>query len=577
MTRFLKIAAALIVLHIVAMTAIGVAINVMLDNLDEDGMRGGLAGRLPVDVVIGDGGLDLVQWMLFRPTLSLTQIRVANPDGFSAEEPLATLDEASLRADLIPLLSDRRVVVRSIELRRPVLHVQRNAAGESNVEQLVEALRADASTPDSPASEDGTKKKTPVALTVESLTITEGEIILPPARPGLEEVRIEDYVLSLSDCASDSTCTLRSEAASFGGAIQARIEGRAGPFERTAAAPFSGKLYAEAFPAQLPENLRSEIFGELLAAPGDDSRIELDVDVEGRQLESLEGSGQLSIDELWLGRPDRERLPLSGQTPLKLTGRNPLGALSFEVSLPEAVLKLGEGKWSGDAELHYARPVFRGVSTGRIEGVDVNQFMSAFTDNRDEVFGLLAVRDYQLAFRGQSAGQMRSSLNGSGRLGIEKGRLAAFDMFATVEQHVQKLLGGEQAVEGETEFLRLASDFEIRDERVFTPDLALETSSGIISGAGSFSFGGALDYALTMEVDAPIAVSWGGTKIIDPEEQVSLPVTVRGSFSDPKVRPDVSSMAIQQAVKTGLSLLESLLGNREEDVESEAPAPQPTP
>ena len=61
-------------------------------------------------------------------------------------------------------------------------------------------------------------------------------------------------------------------------------------------------------------------------------------------------------------------------------------------------------------------------------------------------------------------------------------------MLATLEKHANKLLGGEESAEGETEFTRLESDLEIRDQQLFVNGLVIESPAAEIRGQGAITF-----------------------------------------------------------------------------------------
>jgi len=84
--------------------------------------------ELPIEFETDAVGFDLIAWFQFSPTISLSNLRVKNVEGFASENIL-TADEVSARARL-PALFQSRVEIPSIVLRKPTLFVNRNRGGK---------------------------------------------------------------------------------------------------------------------------------------------------------------------------------------------------------------------------------------------------------------------------------------------------------------------------------------------------------------------------------------------------------------------------------------------------------------
>ena len=77
--------------------------------------------------------------------LSITaeDVVVGNPPGFpSGEEPLARTPRATVRLDALASLRQRKVVITSIELQRPVLRAVATENGRNNYSDLINAAGA---------------------------------------------------------------------------------------------------------------------------------------------------------------------------------------------------------------------------------------------------------------------------------------------------------------------------------------------------------------------------------------------------------------------------------------------------
>jgi len=65
-------------------------------------------------------------------TITVEDLRIANPEGFPSDPPFARMPRATLELDLIALLRDRQVLLPSIELDRPKLQVLEREDGSRN-------------------------------------------------------------------------------------------------------------------------------------------------------------------------------------------------------------------------------------------------------------------------------------------------------------------------------------------------------------------------------------------------------------------------------------------------------------
>ena len=83
--KIVKALLGLVVLYVVVMGGSGLAIRAMLKGETGERLRAAAQRSLPVDVSISGGTFDLAKWFVFQPSLSFDDLRVANPDGFSAE------------------------------------------------------------------------------------------------------------------------------------------------------------------------------------------------------------------------------------------------------------------------------------------------------------------------------------------------------------------------------------------------------------------------------------------------------------------------------------------------------------
>ncbi|MBI1354223.1 MAG: hypothetical protein GC160_07745 [Acidobacteria bacterium] len=570
MSKLLKLVGGLILLYLLLMGGSGLAIQAMLSGGVGQKLRAKAQSLLPVEVSIEGGDFDLKEWFFFRPAIGFDQLRVANPPGYS-DEPLLVADRIAARADLSSLL-DNAVSIQSIEILAPHLRVEADAKGRTNIDALLQALshkdKESSAPPADPAGEEA-------SVSVGSFLLDDGVILY--TAPNEEPLTVRNIRVQITDFDPESEFGLQAALDVFeDAALKLGFDGRTGPFTPKSS-PTNGTLTIEGFPEKLPARFREQYLGNFLLAPGAGSRLAVTADLAGDLLGVLTGKGSLRFENLELGKPDEERLPLNGDADILLTLMNPLSNPSYHVIMPDAELSLGAGKWQGGVEVQVAGGRMEGKSTGSVTGVDVNQMLTAFSDAKDVVFGQMRLERYDLSFAGSTSEQIKKTLKGSGRLELSDGKLAVFDVLQTVEKFVSLAWTGEQQASGFTSFVRFGTDFTIADERINTPDLLLENDAARIGGKGSIGFGGddlKLDYDISSLITGVLADKLGGPKNADGVAQLAVPIRVKGAAAAPLVYVDVKSLAKKQAVDQATRILGGLLGGKKKAEEGEAGAEQ---
>lgn len=575
MSKLIKIVLGLVALYVVVMGGSGLAIQSMLSGGVGEQMREKAQAMLPVEVSIEGGDFDLQEWFFFRPAISFDRLRVANPPGYSSA-PLLEAERVAARADLSSLL-DNAVAIQQIEIIAPRLLVEANAEETTNIEALMAALRSQAPSAETPASASEEGEAT--TLSIASFLLENGEILY--SAPGEDPLVVKNIRLEITDF--DPAAPIRLQAALDlfeQEALHLTFDGMTGPFTPKSS-PTNGLLTVDGYPQKLPAEFRSHYLGNFLLAPGPDSHLSIAADLSGDLLGVLTGKGDLKFENLELGKPDEPRLPLNGEAPILLTLVNPLADPSYHVIMPDAELSLGDGTWQGGLELQYEHGRMRGKSTGAVTGVDINQMLTAFSDVKDVAFGKMELSRYDLEFAGRTADEIQKNLAGSGRLDLRDGRLAVFDVLATIEKYVTLAWTGERQATGVTSFLRFGTDFTIADERITTPNLVLQNDAAQIAGDGAIGFGGELDldYELSSLISGLLAQKLGGALNQEGVAQLAVPLRLKGDATSPLVFVDVKSLVKEQAVEQAKGLLGKLLnrGGDGEPAEGEEAAPKPRP
>jgi hypothetical protein len=200
----------------------------------------------------------------------------------------------------------------------------------------------------------------------------------------------------------------------------------------------------------------------------------------------------------------------------------------------------------------------KGYLKGAISGVDMNQFLTAFSKSKDTVFGTAQMPDLQLSFAGGNADALLNSLSGHGTITVENGRIKALDIFNSVMTQAQKMMSAEAPASGETAFVRLSSRWQIGDRRLQLSEILLDNGPSALSGEGSVTFDRALNFDLRTNLTGPVAAKLGGRPNAEGVLVAQIPVKVSGTLDAPKVRPDIKQAAREQVTKRVGDLLDSL-------------------
>ena len=560
MSKVLKVVLGLAVLYVVLMGGSGLAIRAMLSGQTGERIRAAAQETLPVDVSISGGSFDIAKWFVFQPSLSFENLRVANAPGYS-NEPLLSAALVSADAALGSLLGEELEIAR-IEIVEPALLIEANERGVTNIDALLAALSAPDGGDEEPAEPSDGR-----SLVIGGFSIRDGSIryVTPGEQPMVVKnlsVQVEDFSPASSFSVSASLDLFEEEA------VHLAFDGDTGPFNPQSA-PAQGALSVDAALSRLPEQFRVDNLGDFIVSPGAESRLTLQSDLAGDLLDDFSGNGRIQFEDIQLGKADKPQLPLRGEAPISLTIRNALANPSWMLKMPDAELQLGAGVWRGSIDLTQGDDRIAGRSNGSIQGVDVNELLTALTDSENVVFGLLELDSYDLQFSGRDSTEIQDSFQGKGRLDLLDGKLAVFDTLKTVEQKVNKVLKGEQSyAEGVTSFVRAGTDFVIADRRVTTPNLLLENESASLGGAGSFGFDLDLDYDISSLISGPLADALGGEKNTEGVAQLAAPLRVTGTVDSPKVFLDVKGLAKKAAADKAKSLLGGLLGGKSSEQET---------
>lgn len=254
-------------------------------------------------------------------------------------------------------------------------------------------------------------------------------------------------------------------------------------------------------------------------------------------------TGKVGVERVRLGTLTLEQL----QSPFRFAkGVFTLDPLTFTMY---------RGRQKGSVQVDLTRPIPVYSIRGSLDGLDVNQALSATTTMKDFIAGT-ARTTLNLTGSGSSAPAIQRSLAGTVKFEMKDGVIKNFPLLAALNQALG-LTGGDAK---DTKFELLSGTALVGGGRARTDDLLLKAGEVGMTGAGVLGFDKALDFHLdallsaerTQQLAPKSAVL---QRLANDKGQVAVPVRVTGTTTAPKYSVEVGSVAkkqVQQEVKKGL-------------------------
>ena len=245
----------------------------------------------------------------------------------------------------------------------------------------------------------------------------------------------------------------------------------------------------------------------------------------GRTDTPQDGWSTEPIDAAWLAAfdgvidLDADSIALNGfkAGPTRLQLRNERARMVFDLKDMQAY----DGRIGGEFVMNNRD----GLSVGgalTAEGVQMRQLL----EDAAGITRFTGLGDARLSFLGvgQSMAEIMRSLEGEGRIDMGRGTVAGIDLDA--------LLGSVDAKGGSTVFDSASASFDIKEGVLRNDDLRVLLPNFDATGEGEVDLGArSIDYKVTPKA-LRVNRSRGG---------LAVPVTIRGPWADPKIRPDLGA------------------------------------
>lgn len=549
MKRWQLVVVVLIGLLLVAAGGLYFALNSLISGDGKTKALAAVSDKLKTRVDVQTFGIDLASLFRLKPTLSLSGITVANPQGFSNEN---LLEAATVRAsmDLSDVLS-KRFRLTSLEVEKPRILVETAASGKSNLEALLDNINGPKS--DAPAAKGG-EAESAAEFSAGRMAISGAEVRIRQATDKAPRVMLRDLDLTISGFEQGKPSDLKLSSSLFSaGPAKLTMDGSVGPMAPQSL-PLDAKTRIELPLGKIPSEIRAAYFGDLVADPGNDSNAALDLAVKGNLEESIAGSGQAVLEKFMVGPAAQSRLVMNGKIPIALKGERPLADGPVTLNSKGAALQLGKGGFNGDIALRKSGAQMSGSIAGAVQGVDINEMLTSFAATPGKVYGTASVPKLAVQFAGATPQQIKNSLAGNGAISIQGAKFPGIDVLGAIE----RALGGNAAAKGERTG-QFDTNFDIGGQRVNLNGISGRSSDMQVTGQGTVTFSEAVNFALTAAVTGQSAQGLASLTRGYSGSSLRVPVNITGTLDQPQIRPDTKGLMKSAATGAAQSVLDRFL------------------
>lgn len=548
MSRPVKIVVVILAVFLVLMLGSWLAVKALLSDSAKQKLLTRLGAVAGVPVNVGEITVDFGQFMKLQPAITLKKVVLGNPKGFQSPS-LLEADELQAKADIRSIISGNPDIQR-VAIVHPVITVERNSAGATNVEALVKNLGKESAAP-----KEAQSAESPGRISIDEFQITNGEVNLVGIAEagGGKVVLLKNLNYALTGFAPGKPVQSKLDASLYGGKVsQITFDGTAGPMSENSI-PTAGKATLRIALAELPAPFIKQ-FGTLLRAPGPDSIVNVAMDLKGDIYGRLTGPLELTLDKVSIGPDAKHTMLLAGKTRGQIAVSHLLETPSYALQLPDAEIQFGPGKLKAKVDFAAAGTLMEGSSAGSISGVDIRQFQQVFAPRSMKATGTLTVPRYALKFSGNGPEAVAASLQGDGSLELSKGHIEGMDVLAAIKSAIDNPKAAASGGGNQTDFATLKTQFALAKQTVTLSNIALDSSTARIRGNGTVNAAQVLNFKLDAFVTGSISQLLGKSA----SEEARVPVVITGNAASPVVRPEIKSLAIE----TGINYLNRFLGGK---------------
>ena len=280
------------------------------------------------------------------------------------------------------------------------------------------------------------------------------------------------------------------------------------------------------------------------------------VDLPSKELKALNASGSFQIGRARIAGMDLTGVKLTLQAKDGLLHLNPVKAGLFD------------GQYLGDVTYDARTPVPALKLEQQMSGVDMAKLLKA-TVKSDRLSGKANVA-MKLSGQGKTSDALMKAFTGRVEANMQDGAVEGIDLWSEISR-AQALFDKRQlppsSGSNRTKFDTFKGSADIAGGVATMKDLNVASQNLRVTGEGTANFiSRAIDYRILVKIlKAPPGSSGDLSKLA----LADIPVTITGTISDPKVRPDLEGIArakLQQKVDEKKEELKKKLGDKLQDL-----------
>jgi len=540
----------------------------------------------------GDLSVSLFPWI----GIGLNDVSLSNAVGFKAA-PFAKIQEANVKVKLLPLLS-QHVEVSTVVLKGMSLNLEKNQAGKTNWDDMVQPSTEPSATKNKPTEQSSTLAMG--AIAIGGLQIVDANITWDDASKGehyaLAGLYLTTDALSLgSPMGVELALTVNSRKPKA--TVGLKLNGDLVINSAFNQFDFQGMtLVINAAGDSVPGtaikiDIASHLIADLAAGGSltldpltikfDDSTlsgnaavnnfsepsIQFDLGVDAINLDryrpkpaDTEGGAQttsvappsaalallpvqtlrdLNIEGVLKVQSLRVKGLTAGEVSVALVAKN--GVLKSE----QAIKKLYNGRYVGKTVVDARQNTPKIIVKEQITNINIEPLLIDLL-GESPIAGVAHITA-DLTTRGNTVPAFKSALNGTAEFSFNDGAVTGVDIGALMKQ-AQAILNGDNIADafikgvGKTPFSKISGTAQINNGLINNQDLIVITPLVNVAGVGTANLvNEQIDYQLTLQRSKSSAAEEVDSKDI---KNTLVPVTINGTFSEPNVSLDVKAMVM---------------------------------
>lgn len=504
------------------------------------------------------GNLSLSLW---SGSLAADNIAIADDPAFS-NQPFVKAESLNVGVNMVPLIFSKTLEIRDITLTRPQVSLLRTSAGKWNFSTIGQSSPAAGAQPaaaepntkssaaekskakpspeqeksaktsnaPAPANQSSSEQSLEQNFSVGALNISNGQISMTDTNARSKAQVYSNVDLTMKNLSFTTQFPFTLSAGLPGGGT-AKLDGTAGPVNRNDASltPLQAKISVNGL------DIAKSGFVDASSGIAGTANFTGTVESDGNQARSM---GDATAEHLKLSP---KGTPAQSTVAMKYATRYELQKQTGQLTQGDVSVGKASAKLSGNFDLHGAQPV-------------LNMKLNADNMPVEDLETLLPALGVELPRGSKLEGGTLTAdftINGPvnqlvivGPVKLANTKLAGFDMGSKFSS-VAALSGAKTGPD--TSIQNLSADVRYSPSGTQTNNVDLSIPAlGTMKGNGTVSPQNALDYKMTAEFNG--AVVSGLTKMagVGGGNGATIPFTVTGTASDPKILPDVKGMLSNQ-------------------------------